>query len=240
MAKQSEGPNARELQISRREDRAQRILDAASALILRWGYDKVTLEDVSRQAGVAKGTLYLHWSSREALFKALLQREREVLTKEITQRIRAHPAEGTLSSLLKHSALALMKHPLLKAVLLRDWEMLGKWAQREQSGTAYAEALTGFTTCLAMLRDQGLVRADLSLRAQVYLVSSLFAGCFLMESLISDEFTLSDEELADVLAETLHCTLEIGSDVPSDAFQIATHAFLHSLNQTMTIRQEEL
>ena len=45
--------------------------DAATALILRWGYNKTTIDDIARQAGVGKGTVYLHWNTREELFATL-------------------------------------------------------------------------------------------------------------------------------------------------------------------------
>src|ERR1051326_4338711 len=60
---------------SKQEARTNRILDAALELVLRWGYRKTTLDDIAKQAGVTKGTLYQHWKTREALFEALLQRE---------------------------------------------------------------------------------------------------------------------------------------------------------------------
>ena len=73
--RQGQRENVSQQEVSRREVRAQRILDAAAALILRWGYQKVTLDDISRQAGVAKATIYLHWKTREELFTALTRRE---------------------------------------------------------------------------------------------------------------------------------------------------------------------
>ena len=54
------------------EARGERILEAAAELIVRWGYKKTTVDDIARQAGVAKGTIYLHWKTREELFKAVL------------------------------------------------------------------------------------------------------------------------------------------------------------------------
>jgi len=52
----------------RRQERARRILDAAVALILLWGYNQTAIDDVARQAGVAKGTIYLlYWKTRENL-----------------------------------------------------------------------------------------------------------------------------------------------------------------------------
>ena len=33
------------------------------------------MEDVAKQAGIGKGTLYLHWKTREELFYAVVMRE---------------------------------------------------------------------------------------------------------------------------------------------------------------------
>jgi len=239
LAQQSQGASTRQQEISRRQTRAQRILDAASATILRWGYQKTTLDDIARQAGVAKGTMYLHWKTREELFTALLKRERVELTEDLKQRIAADPAGATLRGILKHSALALMKRPLLKAVLLRDMEVLGKLAQSEHSNAAHTERLEGFKTYLELLREHDLVRTDLSLRAQVYMLSAIFAGFFLVAPLMPEEFMLSDEELADLIAEAVHCTLEPDRSDPSDALQTVSYAFMQYLNRTMVIAQEQ-
>src|SRR5512133_3371714 len=75
----------------KRIDRAHRILDTATALILRWGYSKTTIDDIARQAGVAKGTIYLHWKTREALFAALMTREKLLFAEDFKQRIIADP-----------------------------------------------------------------------------------------------------------------------------------------------------
>jgi|GEM_PF-420517 len=233
-----EGGGAR-LRPIRREARAQRILDAAAALILRWGYNKTTLDDISRQAGVAKGTLYLHWNTREELFAALMKREKIEMAEDIKQRIAEDPTGATLRGILKHSALALMKRPLMKAVLLRDMDVIGKLAHSEQSSTAYAERLTGFKTYLESLREHDLVRTDLSLRAQVYIFSAIFMGFFLVAPLVPDEFTLSDEELADLMAETVHCTLEPDRTIPSAEFQTVSQTFLQYLNHAIEIVQKQ-
>jgi len=225
--------------VSRREARAQRILDATAALILRWGYNKTTLDDISRQAGVAKGTIYLHWKTREELFAALTTREKLEMAEDLKQRIERDPEGATLRGILKHSALALMKRPLLKAVFLRDMEVIGKLAHSEHSSAAYAERLAGFKTYLELLREHDLVRTDLSLRAQVYMFSAIFAGFFLVAPLVPDEFTLSDEELAELMAETAHCTLESGRSVPSDELQTVSHAFMQYLNRAIALAQEQ-
>ncbi|HEX3640452.1 MAG TPA: helix-turn-helix domain-containing protein [Ktedonobacteraceae bacterium] len=240
MANQSQGASIRQQQeVSKREARAHRILDAAAALILRWGYHKTTIDDICRQAGVAKGTIYLHWKTREELFLALMKREKLEMAEDIKQRIAGDPAGSTLRGILKHSALALMKRPLMKAVLLRDMEVIGKLAHGEHSTAAYAERLEGFKTYLEFLRERDLVRTDISLRAQVYMLSAIFTGFFLVAPLVPDEFTLSDEELADLMAETVHCTLEPDRSVASDELQTVSHTFMQYLNRDMEIVNEQ-
>lgn len=240
MIQQSQRANPRPQDAARRQKRAQRILDAASALILRWGYNKTTIDDIARQAGVAKGTIYLHWNTREELFGALMKRERVALGEDLVQRIAGDPAGATLRGMLKHAALALMQRPLMKAVLMRDMEVIGKLAHGEHSSATYAERLAGFTTYLEFLREHELVRTDLSLRAQVYMVSAIFAGFFLVAPLVPDEFTLADDELAELMAETVHRTLESGRAVEAAELQAVSQALMQYLNRNTVLAQEQL
>jgi AcrR family transcriptional regulator len=41
------------------------ILDATERLLARYGYRKMTVEDIAREVGVGKGTIYLHFTSKE-------------------------------------------------------------------------------------------------------------------------------------------------------------------------------
>jgi AcrR family transcriptional regulator len=63
-------------------DKRTRILDAAQSLFLRYGVKRTALDDVVREAGIAKGTLYLYFPSKDALFAAIAERLcAEVLSK---------------------------------------------------------------------------------------------------------------------------------------------------------------
>jgi AcrR family transcriptional regulator len=50
-----------------REDVRTTILDAADRLITHYGYKKTTIEDISREAGIGKGTVYLYFKSKEEM-----------------------------------------------------------------------------------------------------------------------------------------------------------------------------
>jgi AcrR family transcriptional regulator len=48
-------------------DLADRILDAADRLLARYGYQKMTIDDLAREVGIGKGTVYLHFGSKEEI-----------------------------------------------------------------------------------------------------------------------------------------------------------------------------
>jgi AcrR family transcriptional regulator len=225
-------------EVSRRVARAYRILDAAGELTLRWGYQKTTLEDISRQAGVAKATIYLHWKTREELFEALMRREKLAMGAEMIQHIQDDPEGATLRGMLKQSALGVLKRPLLKALLLSDVQVLGKMAQSSHRTESYRERLTGFTTYLEFLRACGLVRTDLSIKEQVYTLSAIFIGFFLVALWMPDEYQFSDEALAELMARAIH-SLEPENNVSAATLEHVSHRFLRYLEYSLTQAQAQ-
>jgi len=60
--------------LRRKDERAPEILDAALACFAEKGFAACRMEDIARRAGISKGTIYLYFESKEAVFKALAQR----------------------------------------------------------------------------------------------------------------------------------------------------------------------
>ena len=65
--------------------RRSEILDAAQRLFTTKGVGSTSVEDILREVGIAKGTLYYHFSSKEEILRALVLRT----TEGIAQRARA-------------------------------------------------------------------------------------------------------------------------------------------------------
>ena len=59
------------------------ILAAARSLFLERDFDAVTMDVVTRASGVSKATLYVHFSSKEELFAAVMAQEASRVTDEI-------------------------------------------------------------------------------------------------------------------------------------------------------------
>ena len=59
---------------AKREDIRDLILDAVNSLLAKFGYKKMTMEDVAREVGIGKGTIYLHFPSKQELVLAHIDR----------------------------------------------------------------------------------------------------------------------------------------------------------------------
>ena len=206
MASQRKSMRGQTEERSKREERAGRILDAAGELMLRWGYNKTTIDDIARYAGVAKGTIYLHWKTREDLFTALMKREYIRLVEDLQRRIASDPEGGTLHGITKHSMLATMKNPLMKAVLLRDTDLLGEWTRKEYTSPSFSEQLAQSLALVEHVRSSGLVRNDIDIRKYVYMLDAITMGFLVIERYMPEDFKYSDEEIVEMTAEVVERT----------------------------------
>ena len=50
-----------------REEVREAILDATDQLLARYGYRKMTVDDIAQEVGIGKGTIYLHFASKEEI-----------------------------------------------------------------------------------------------------------------------------------------------------------------------------
>jgi len=69
--------------IAKRSDIRDLILDAVDSLLAKYGYGKMTMEDVARRVGIGKGTIYLHFPSKEELALAHIDRIAETVVRKL-------------------------------------------------------------------------------------------------------------------------------------------------------------
>jgi AcrR family transcriptional regulator len=94
----------------RKDARPGELLAAALDLFVEKGYTATRLDDVAARAGVSKGTLYLYFDNKEALFKAVVQEGLVPVIEEGETLIRDY--QGSAAELLRH-------------IVKRWWESIG-------------------------------------------------------------------------------------------------------------------
>lgn len=106
--------------------RHERVLEAAGRLFARWGFDKTSVEDISREVGISKGAVYLEFSNKDALLKAVLYREFARYSADWLRRFQEDPEEWSFSQMCRHSIEAINANAFVKAVMTSDSRMLGQ------------------------------------------------------------------------------------------------------------------
>jgi AcrR family transcriptional regulator len=220
---------------SRREERADRILDAALELFSRWGYKKTTIDDIAKQAGVAKGTIYLHWKTREALFEALLLREWLSTIVEFRQRMDNDPEGARFSSLTRHVVFISLSNPLFRAMLLRDTDMLGDLTRLSRGQHIMQFRMELALTYLELLRKNGMLRTDMNLDKQLKMMVAIYMGFFAADQFLPTGLHFLPGEMAETLAETLHRTFEPEEPPAPEALEEVTQALNRLLDQLTDI-----
>lgn len=73
----------RPLKERQRQEREQLILQVAEQVLLEKGYHETSMDEVAARVGVSKGTVYLHFPSKEDLVKAILVRSMDMFLQEM-------------------------------------------------------------------------------------------------------------------------------------------------------------
>lgn len=84
--------NERKLSIKQAKSR-QKIIDAASRLIIEKGIENTSLADIAKEASISKGTLYYYYASKDDLIFDLTERHMGRITSELLN-LSANSVEG--------------------------------------------------------------------------------------------------------------------------------------------------
>lgn len=88
------------------QTKRDQILSGAHRVFTRMGFDAAAMNDITREAQVSKGTIYVYFTSKEELFEALIERERSQLCARIDA---AFATEGEMAVKLRALSEAIIR-----------------------------------------------------------------------------------------------------------------------------------
>jgi AcrR family transcriptional regulator len=149
------------------------ILVAAAKAFARLGFKKASVEEIAKEAGVAKGTVYLAFDSKEDLFYQTVHREIRTCVAEVAKLIDPRvPADELLGKVSLQAALYLDGNALLRDLFLGVHDgIFPGWGDR----FAELRAL-GTANAIEILRlgvRQGRFRADVDIEATARILQDL-------------------------------------------------------------------
>ncbi len=117
-----------------RQEREQLILRAAEELLIEKGYHETSIDDIAARVGISKGTVYLHFQSKEELIFALFERNIRLFKQAMETHLAAgNTPRATLESLLTYvySGLNGKHFQMLRAIVLQSPELRSRFAERQ-------------------------------------------------------------------------------------------------------------
>lgn len=84
-----------------KQQREENIIEAAATLLMEKGYHAINMAEIARATGLAKGTLYLYFKTKEELFLKVFERQTIIWRAEIEQSMEeANSSQEALVELL--------------------------------------------------------------------------------------------------------------------------------------------
>ncbi|BCJ33670.1 hypothetical protein Athai_11730 [Actinocatenispora thailandica] len=156
--------------VNKDEKRAE-ILDAAIRVFARDGYHPTKIEDVARQARVAKGTIYLYFTSRDDILAAAFERFADEALHGVRAIVEADgPALDRLHALVRAMVTGATAEPELARIVFDFWAVRGPGTGTVDFARIYAE----YRRLVAVLLDdaaaEGAVRPDVPEQTPAVLV----------------------------------------------------------------------
>ena len=104
------------------EGKPRAILDTAARLFAQQGYQKTSVDEIARLAGVSTGTVYYYFKSKELLLEAVQLRSVEAWNEATHTAARAAPDSraARIATALRASAAYAMKDPVMRGLLTQD------------------------------------------------------------------------------------------------------------------------
>jgi TetR/AcrR family transcriptional regulator, fatty acid metabolism regulator protein len=95
-------PSHRSLKEKQREEREALILQIAEEVLLERGYHETSMDEIASRVGIAKGTVYLHFPSKDDLIVAIFTRDMQEFLSHIDEVVDAQPSPKEKLEALYH------------------------------------------------------------------------------------------------------------------------------------------
>ncbi|MEV7444330.1 TetR/AcrR family transcriptional regulator [Streptomyces sp. NPDC056257] len=182
---------------ARRQATRQKLYEAAVTLIAEQGFSATTVDEIAERAGVAKGTVYYNFASKNDLFEELLRHGVGLLTASLRTAAEETEARGgsrveALDAMIRAGLVFIDRYPAFTQLYVAElWRTNRAWQSTlmvvRQEAVAVVEKV---------LRE-GVERGELSAEIDVPLTAAAMVGMVLVAALDWQSFQ-SERSLDDV------------------------------------------
>ncbi|MEU6868642.1 TetR/AcrR family transcriptional regulator [Streptomyces sp. NPDC046876] len=181
----------------RRQATRQKLYEAAVTLIAEQGFSATTVDEIAERAGVAKGTVYYNFASKNELFEELLRHGVGLLTASLRAAAESTEASGgsrveALDAMIRAGLVFIDRYPAFTQLYVAElWRTNRTWQSTLM--VVRQEAVAVVETVLR----EGVERGELSAEIDVPLTAAALVGMVLVAALDWQSFQ-SERSLDDV------------------------------------------
>ncbi|NRA89421.1 MAG: TetR/AcrR family transcriptional regulator [Rhizobiales bacterium] len=205
------------IQLNKSTARETAILNAATHLFTQYGYDKTSIADIAKRAGISKGAIYLNFKSKDKLFEALLIIQITRFGHEWMAHVEADPQGGTMARIYINMLYAMNDNKFITSMLRQDNHLFGRYLHkpnnifkdRNHAGTKH-EFIT-------LMQQAGCIRKDLEPVTTAHVMNILSYGLVAMEQVMHKDDIPPAEEVIKTIAEIMDRALTPKDGGNSDA-----------------------
>ena len=174
------------------------IFEAAIKAFSKKGYHKATMDEIAEIAGVAKGTLYYHFKSKEDIFKFIIDEGIKVVKEELNDKTKhlEDPSEKLRKVCEVQLKLVITYLPFFKTLLSQMWGDEDRQEQCREVLAKYFKLLEGY---LVEAADEEVVKKN-----NIEIIAFNFFGVMASTVVYSITHTnIETDEVLDTLVEFL-------------------------------------
>ncbi|MBM9505502.1 TetR/AcrR family transcriptional regulator [Actinacidiphila acididurans] len=149
---------------ARRQATRQKLYEAAVTLIAEQGFSATTVDEIAERAGVAKGTVYYNFASKNDLFEELLRHGVGLLTHSLRMAADRTEARGgtrvdALDEMIRAGLAFILRYPSFTQLYVAElWRTNRTWQETlmmvRQEAVAVVERVLGEAVAAGELSDE--------------------------------------------------------------------------------------
>ncbi len=181
------------------QERVEQILNAATSVFARLGFNNARMDDIVAESGLSKGTLYWYFKSKDDIIKAILD---GMFEGELAHLRDLHTSQGTASErLLELTQRAIDDLHGMTSLIPITYEFYTLAFRQKKVRQALQSYFRSYIDILAPLIQQGIDQSEfrpVSARQAAIAISAIYEGTVLLWVADPDTVNLDEHILAGV------------------------------------------
>lgn len=201
-----------------KSDRKNAIIDAAEAVFFSKGIANASMDEVARKADLSKGTLYLYFKNKNALYRAILRKAYTFLMEDLNQVASLNHASGlekVLALSNQYFNFSIKQPGYFEAILHYENDVIDLKEREEESVKSIIagnQVLAVLTSAIQAGIDDKSIQAEVNpLHVSLVLWGQATGLLQIVKSkgrIINHYFKVSENELIDSYLQLLKSSLE--------------------------------